>query len=328
MNKRLIGVALAAVLAVVGTFAVLAYVRDADDRARSDVELVEVYVIEARGEAGTDEAGMRQAVGTTLIPATNVVDGVITDLTQLDGRVAAVDLVAGEQLLATRLVDEEAYDDGRSRLTSIPVGKHEVTISLDPERVIGGQLVPGDTVAVIGSFDPFTLTAMDIDNLDEEELAQLLVASLGDENPLERAATTVEGETTGEDTTVAAPADLVTNSTTHVMLSKILVTRIQLEQLPRETTDANGDPIDDGVLAPTGNLLVTLALEPHQVEQFVFTAEFGRIWLSYEPAGASEDELEVVTRVNVYGHQQEDPNAADPVVEPISDGTELEEVSS
>ena len=112
------------------------------------------------------------------------------------------------------------------------------------------------------------------------------------------------------------------------MLSKILITRIQLEQLPRDSTDANGEPIDDGVLAPTGNLLVTLALDPHQVEQLIFTAEFGRIWLSYEPIDASEDELEVVTRVDVYGHQQEDPNAADPVVEPISDGTEVEEVSS
>ena len=326
MKKRLIGVTLAAVLAVIGTFAVLAYVRDADDRARSDVELVEVFVIEGRVDAGTDEAGMRRAIGTELIPATNVVDGVVTTLTQLDGRVAAVDLVAGEQLLISRLVDEAAFDDGRSHLTSVPVGKHEVTISLDPERVIGGQIVPGDTVAVIGSFDPFSLGAVDIDNLDEEEIAQILLGDVGDDRD-DGDENALDGENS-DVVNAEPPTGLKTGNTTHVMLNKILVTRIQLEQLPRERTDANGEPIDDGVLAPTGNLLVTFALDPHEVEQLIFTAEFGRIWLSYEPIDASEDELEVVTRVNVYGHLHEDPDAADSVVEPISDTTEAEEVAS
>ena len=35
MNRRLLGVAGAAALAVIGTFAILAYVRDADDRAQA-----------------------------------------------------------------------------------------------------------------------------------------------------------------------------------------------------------------------------------------------------------------------------------------------------
>ncbi len=39
MNKRLIGVAIAAVLALVGTILILSYVNDADDRARAEVEL-------------------------------------------------------------------------------------------------------------------------------------------------------------------------------------------------------------------------------------------------------------------------------------------------
>ena len=46
MSKRVIAVAAAAVLALVGTLVVIAYVRDADDRARADVEFVEVLVVE------------------------------------------------------------------------------------------------------------------------------------------------------------------------------------------------------------------------------------------------------------------------------------------
>ncbi len=46
MNKRLIGVAIAAVLAVAGTFIILRYVNEADERAQADVDLVEVYVID------------------------------------------------------------------------------------------------------------------------------------------------------------------------------------------------------------------------------------------------------------------------------------------
>ena len=188
-------------------------------------------------------------------------------------------------------------------------------------------------VAVIGTFDPFSISGgVDIDKLDAEEVAQILVGDLSDEDVIEGEDTEATGEdteATAEDNpTAVVNSTLNTNATTHVMLNKVLVTRIQSEQLPTERTDANGDPIDTGVLVPTGNLLVTFALDPHQVEQLIFTAEFGRIWLSYEPIDASEEELEVVTRVNVYGHLHEDPDADDAVVEPISDTTEAEEVAS
>jgi len=298
MNKRLLGLAAASILALVGTIAILTYVQDADDRAQADVELVEVYVVEDTVEAGTDEAGLRRSIGTELVPAGSVVPGTITDLEQLDGLVAAVDLVPGEQVLTARLIDSAAYDNGRPRLTAVPTGKHEVTVSLDPERVVGGQVVPGDTVAVIGSFDPFKVGAIDVDNTDPADLSDAIAA--------------IAGTNTAE-----------TANTTHIMLNKVLVTRMQVEELPKQVEDEDGNPVDSGVLAPTGNLLVTLALDAHEVEQLVFTAEFGRIWLSYESPEAIEDEQEVVTRDNVYGHPHDDdaiPVADEPIDAPAAGG--------
>ena len=52
--------------------------------------------------------------------------------------------------------------------------------------------------------------------------------------------------------------------------------------------------------APTGKLLVTLALDAPSVERVVFAAEHGTVWLSAEPSDAPEDGTKIVERGNVY----------------------------
>lgn len=304
MNRRVIAVAAAAVLALVGTLVIVAYVRDADDRARSDVELVEVLVVEEPVEAGSRADEIRAAVGVSLVPAHAVVDNVVTDLDQLEGRVAAVDLVPGEQVLAPRFIDEIEFDI-RPTLTSVPAGKHEVTVSLDPERAIGGQVAPGDTVAVIGSFTPFDIAGRA--NPDAFPTGVPTGDPTGDPTAAEGVAADDSGPGQSVldlpvlvDGVLTEPGSKSPN-TTHIFLHKVLVTRVQVEELPQERVDNDGNQIDTGDLAPTGNLLVTLALDAPDVERLVFTAEFGLIWLSYEPADASEEDTSVITRAEVYG---------------------------
>jgi pilus assembly protein CpaB len=311
MNKRLIGVAIAAVLALVGTILILSYVNDADDRARAEVELVEVFVIEDRVAAGADEAELRQVIGTSEVTADAVVDGVLTDLTQLDGQVAAIDLVPGEQILLSRLIDATSYDDGRSHLTSVPDGLSEITVSLEPQRVVGGELAPGDTVGVLASYEPWKVTSLNIDNVDpletEEEYFARVVA-LG-----------------------ALPPTVESANVTHFLLHQVLVTKVQVEELPVEYTDDDGNTIDTGTLAPTGNLLITLALEPDDVQRLVFSAEFGLLWMSYEPTESTgHEDLDPVTRNDVYDHPHEDDDESgtDELIsaeaEPVVDQTEAE----
>ncbi len=296
MNKRLLGAAAAAGLAVLGTLAILLYVRDADDRAKADIELVEVFVIEDRVQAGTGDSDLRAAIGVAEVQANTVVDGVITDLNQLNGQVAAVDLVPGEQVLLSRFIDAEAFDDGRSRLTSVPPDLHEITVSLAPERLVGGQVAPGDTVGVLGSFGPAEIGGIAIDNIDTLEEYELAVAALEEQ-----------------------PDNLSAIETTHFVLNKVLVTRVQLEQLPVERTDANGNPVDTGSLAPTGNLLVTLAVDAESAQKLVFTVEFGRVWMTYQPSTTPDhdDDLDATNRGNVFDHPH-DEDGFDPF-----DGSDL-----
>jgi pilus assembly protein CpaB len=294
MNKRLIGVAVAALLALLGTIVILRYVNDADERARADVELVEVFVIEEKVPAGAGEAELRSAIGTTEVAANTVVDGVLTDLLQLDGKVAAVDLVPGEQVLLNRLIDSASFNQGKTRLTSVPDGLLEITVSLEPQRLVGGQVVPGDTVGVIASFEPFK-----INGITEEGLRVLSELS---EDEYLRAVEALS----------AVPENIDLVNTTHFLMHKILVTRVQVEELPQEQYDAEGNPVDTGVLSPTGNLLVTLAVEPHDAERLVFSAEFGTLWVTYEPESADDhDSTESTHRDNVYGHPHEDETGGD-----------------
>lgn len=279
MNKRLLGAVAAAVLAAIGTIAVLVYVRDADDRARQDIALVEVYVVEDAVPEGADASQLRRSIGIAEVQANTAVDGVLTDLTQLDGQVAAVALVPGEQVLLSRLIDESSYDDGTSRLTAVPTDKHEITISLEPQRILGGQVSPGDHVGIVATFGPSTGRGINLDEItSDEELVERVAVLEG--------LPQVQGV-----------------EATHFLLHRVLVTRVQVEELPVERFDADGNPIDSGLLVPTGNLLITLALDTPDVGRLVYTAEWGSLWFTLEPIDAVDhEETSVVYRGSVFEH--------------------------
>lgn len=85
-----------------------------------------------------------------------------------------------------------------------------------------------------------------------------------------------------------------TPNSTHMILQKVLVTRVQRAQ-------GVASDEDDKNQAPSGNLLVTLALSgANDVERVVFTAEHGSLWLAFEPKDAPEDGAQVVTRAVMY----------------------------
>jgi pilus assembly protein CpaB len=93
--------------------------------------------------------------------------------------------------------------------------------------------------------------------------------------------------------------DSAETSTSHVILHKTLVTSVQIERLPTETD--REDAQEEGItLAPTGNLLITLALPAPDVEKVVFSAEHGSMWLADEPDAASEAGTAIQTRGSVY----------------------------
>lgn len=285
MNKRWIGVIASVTLALVGAFLLVNYVQGADERALEGEETIEVLVVNEPIARGTAVEDLEGKVETVLIPAKLQTPGSVGDLTALEGTYTSVDLVPGEQLLSSRFVVADTLvtlDE-----FPFPAGMLEVTLSLTPERALGGALRPGEEVAVIASFDPFNLKV-------EEETATVTVT----DNELGTVTEDEEGTVT--ETAIVGETRIVTTSTpnsTNLIILKALVTNVQVERLPTTTDDEAAEGVN---LAPTGNLLVSLALDPHDVERTVFTAEFGTVWLARSPDGASDDSTPVQTRGTVY----------------------------
>lgn len=97
-----------------------------------------------------------------------------------------------------------------------------------------------------------------------------------------------------------------TPNVSHLVLHKVRVTAVQYDQNESAATTrvAGGDDDGDEVgRAPRNQLIVTLALKSPHVEQVVFAAEFGHIWLTAEPEHADESGTRIVTLPEAVGGQ-------------------------
>jgi pilus assembly protein CpaB len=274
--RRIIGIAASVALLAAGTLLLVGYVRGAEERALAGEEIIGVLVVDQQIEAGTAAADIGDTVRIEKVPLKVRVEGAITDLAQVEGLVASADLLPGEQLTAARFAEPEALMEHRA--VEAPAGTVRVTVSLSPERAVGGQLIPGDTVAVIASFDPFDIVSVE---------------------PGEVIAGGEEGETVYVGSTAEDQPGLRTPNSSHLILHGVVVTNVQVEQLPTAPgEDAEGADVPD--LAPTGNLLVTLAVLPAEAEKVVFTAEHGFVWLVGDDEGTSDQGTSIQTRETVY----------------------------
>ncbi|MBT2516656.1 hypothetical protein J7E29_04360 [Streptomyces sp. ISL-90] len=147
MKTRIIGAVLALVLAVVGAFILVTYVRGADARAAAGTELEDVYVVEEAIPEGTPGENVEQFVTVDTMPARNVADGAVTDLADLAGLVADAQILPGEQLLEARFLDPAVRAAQGS--VAVPPGMQEVSFALPVARTVGGAIRPGDTVGLV-----------------------------------------------------------------------------------------------------------------------------------------------------------------------------------
>lgn len=274
MNRRIGGIVLAVVLAIIGTVVLMAYVNKAKDDAEEDVRQVEVLVVTRTISPGAPMAIIAASVEATEVPQRLVADDALTSLDGVDEElVAGIQLLPGEQLLVTRLVDPATLVR-----VDVPAGMQEITIALDPERAVGGALMPGQSVGIILSFDPFQSSAATI--------------------------TTMPADPT--QTTVEPPSR--TPNTTHLTLQQVLVTAVQLSAQDSdrrsETTQSAGEneavTVTTVYEAPSNVLLVTLAVSGPQAEQITFAAEFGHIWLTRQNPATDTEGSRIITLDQVY----------------------------
>jgi pilus assembly protein CpaB len=146
VRRRLLAAVAALVLLVAGTAVLLAYVNGAERRALAGVQTVDVLVADEPIPAGTPAGELAALVRTEVLPRKAALSGRVRSLSQLAGRVAAVDLAAGEQLLASRF--ERPGDLQAAGTVPVPDGLQEISVLLDPQRVVGARLTAGAKVGV------------------------------------------------------------------------------------------------------------------------------------------------------------------------------------
>ena len=146
MKSRLLAGVAAVVLAIVGAILVVSYAQGADARAVQGLDPVQVLVVTKAVPAGTPVAALAGFVASQDLPGRAVTQSALKNLDGLAGKVTAVELLPGEQLVAERLVAPEELKASGS--VEVPEGLQEISFQLEPQRVVGGRLVPGDHIGI------------------------------------------------------------------------------------------------------------------------------------------------------------------------------------
>lgn len=151
MRRRIIAIAAAALLALVGVLAVVAYARGADQRAIAGARPLPVYITQKPVPAGTslNEAMRNQLLVKTEVPAKAVPAGALTEVTDANKDLLAItDIAAGEYVLSARF----GTTPQGSKAIQVPAGQVAISVALsDPARV--GQFVtPGSRLVIYDTY--------------------------------------------------------------------------------------------------------------------------------------------------------------------------------
>ncbi|GAA2170746.1 hypothetical protein GCM10009846_02210 [Agrococcus versicolor] len=225
--RRVLVVALALVIAIVGGVVTFSYAAGADARAMAGMAPVRVLVVQEAIPAGTAVEDVRDLVALAELPADAVVPGSMDSLDGLAGLATTTDLEPGEQLLTARFAPPDALGGA----VEVPAGMHLLSLQLEPHRIVGGDVEPGDRVAIFVS----------------------------------------EGDESMPDAT-------------RLLLHSVLVVDVAggTSIVVDETT---GTEVEE---APATAVMVTVAIDPLQAQQLVFSTEYELVYLSIEPDDASD----------------------------------------
>ena len=151
MNRRVLTIVGAVLLTLFGTVLLVAYVNTAERRALAGEELTTVLVTTEEIAANVAAAELGDRVAREEVPRDMRPEDAVTTLDELGNRVTAVNLLPGETLRAGRFQspDQARTADG----VEIPEGTQIVTLSLEPQRALGGRVTAGQLVGVMLSVD-------------------------------------------------------------------------------------------------------------------------------------------------------------------------------
>jgi len=173
MNRRVIGIVLALLLAVIGTGAVLLYVNLAENRIADGQHAVKVLVASDRIPAGTTGERIRAAelVEEVVMPAGSVPDDVLSSINaELDDLVVTAELQPRQLLLRGQFDVQTKISGG----LAVPDKMVAVSVKLEVEEEVGGFIRPGSKIAVFGTYEVFDKQFKDVTGDDNKRTMLLL----------------------------------------------------------------------------------------------------------------------------------------------------------
>lgn len=266
--RKMVGILAAVVLGVVGVVLLSSYVQSARDEIREDEELLQVYVVSEGVAAGASVEEVIARSTLSEVPVRLVAEGAVDSLDDVPGsRITDAAMFPGEQVIVDRFVEPF-----QAVAADVPPGRQELTLRLDPERAVGGVISPGSKVGIVVS-------------LDRDEAAAAPEGS-------------TDATSEGEQQSTAQPAGQMTS----LVLQNVLVTNLQYTS-PEDSAQAMlvaAAGSEEVTFTATAPLLVTLALTSAQVEQVVFAAEFGTVYLTLEGQDVDEADASILAGLDVF----------------------------
>lgn len=152
MRSRGLVVAIAVVLAIVASAAVILYTNGVKEDAVTGGSLSEVVVASQDIPANTNlNPLIDQGAFTTLrVPSDAVVDGAVSDPSQLRGLTSTAPILANEQIPVGRLSSGEAPQGGSLGISD---GNVAVSIRVDDQAAVNGSITRGSSIVVYATFD-------------------------------------------------------------------------------------------------------------------------------------------------------------------------------
>ncbi|GAB4276781.1 MAG: hypothetical protein Kow0056_07580 [Coriobacteriia bacterium] len=220
------------------------------------------------------------------IPAQFVSSDAVSSVKSIEGQVLAVPMAEGEQVTRSKF----QYPTEAGLTYTVPAGYLAVTIPTDEIRGVAGFIKPGDTIAVVASFDDGNWYDQDGDPVDPNDprgVAPLDWMSWRLGEPLPDVGWPVE-----------YPITRIVLPEVKVLATESNVSRTQesLEQEsgPAGLSTSRSQSEEQAVTYDS----VTVAVTDSDLEKLVFCEEYGQVWLAL--VGADTETPESTGRI--YGN--------------------------
>ena len=291
MVKRTAVLIIALVLAGIAAFSIWQFLRNVEEEAKEDFDLVTVFrareVIPA-GETGNDILAdslfVESQENLQFLPG-DPPSSTVAFLTEADLRneiadkVTAGPIARNEILTRVQFVQPEEFEVQLLSET-IPAGKQAITITVDETRGVAGFVRPGDLVNVVVTVEAPTVP-FDVFGSGEitEETLRDVIDSLRESANLTTSRFVLQG------------LPVLAVGTQIVDLDN--PERNEILAVPTPTTDEESPAaIRTGVL--------TLEVTAEEAERLAFAFEEGRVWLTLVPADFTPVTTQGVTRESLF----------------------------